>query len=46
MRQKTSITLTPEALRLIELLMSKLGINKGSVIETAIRELAKKEKVK
>jgi hypothetical protein len=45
MRSKnpTSFRLTPEALRLLGLLGKELGLNQTSVLETAIRELAKRK---
>lgn len=45
-KKKTSITLTPEAERLLEELSKKLGVNQTALIEMAIRVLAEKEKVR
>jgi predicted DNA-binding protein len=41
--QTTSLRLTPEAKRLLQLLAQKLGISQASVIEIAIRYLAERE---
>lgn len=41
----TSIRLTPQAKRLIELTAQKMGITQSAVIEVAIREYAKKQGV-
>jgi len=47
MRNKiqTSITLSRKAKDLIEKLTVKLGVNKTSVIEIAVRKLAEKENI-
>jgi predicted transcriptional regulator len=41
----TSVRLTEEANRLLEVLASRLGVSKSAVLELAIREKAQKEKV-
>lgn len=48
MREKisTSIRLTKEGKQIVDRLSKRLGIDKSSVLELAIRELAKKENVK
>jgi hypothetical protein len=47
MRNKlaTSYRLTPDCLRLVGLLTKRLGLSQSSIIELAVRTLAKKEKV-
>jgi predicted transcriptional regulator len=47
MRRKnpTSIRLSPEAERLIELLAKKLGVSKASVMEMAVRKFAELERI-
>lgn len=45
-KKKTSITLSDEALRLLELLAKKQGISRTAVLEIVIREKAKTEGVK
>jgi hypothetical protein len=42
----TSFRLTPKALALIETLAKKLGTDKTSVIELAVRELAERKGLK
>jgi predicted DNA-binding protein len=44
-KKATSMRLTPEALRLLELLAQKGGISQAAVVETLIREKAKREKI-
>jgi hypothetical protein len=44
--KKTSFCFTPEAGRLLQLLAKRMGVTKTSVIEMAIRLLAKREEVK
>ena len=44
-RTNTSLRMTPEAKRLLQGLVKKLGISQTSVIEIAIRRLAEIEKV-
>ncbi|WP_172600141.1 ribbon-helix-helix protein, CopG family [Sulfuricystis multivorans] len=46
MKQATSFRLSAEALRLLKLLADAKGISQASVIEMAIREMAKKEGLK
>jgi hypothetical protein len=45
-RKPTSFRLSTVALRLIYLLAEFLGLSQTAVIETAIRELAKRNKIK
>ena len=45
-KRSTSLRLSPEAKRLLELLAQKLGVTKSSILELAIREKAKREDVK
>ena len=45
-KQKTSYGLTNEARQLIEALAGALGISQSSVVEIAVRKLAKAEDVK
>lgn len=42
---KTSVTLSSEALRLLELLSRKYGISKTAVLEIVIREKAKVDNI-
>jgi predicted transcriptional regulator len=42
----TSIRLTPDAKRLLEILAEKLGVSQSAVLELAIRDKAKRESVK
>lgn len=42
MKQPTSFRLSEEAIRLLKLLADAKGISQASVIEMAIREMAKK----
>jgi len=42
----TSVRLSEDAQRLIHLLSQKLGISQTAIIELAIREKAKREKIK
>jgi len=46
MKNATSFRLSDEAVRLIKLLAESKGVSQAAVLEVAIRELAKKEKVK
>jgi predicted DNA-binding protein len=46
MKEATSYRLTTEVKQLIKLLAQKLGVNETSVIELAVRKLAKEEEVK
>lgn len=41
----TSFVLTKDAKRLLTLLKKKLGISKTGIVELAIREIAKRERV-
>ena len=45
-KQATSIRLTPEAKRLLQLLAEKLGLSQTGILELAIREKAKREGIK
>lgn len=45
MKKATNFRLTPEALALILRIAEKLGVSQASVIEMAVRELARKQKV-
>jgi hypothetical protein len=45
-RKPTSLRMTEEGKRLLELLAEKLGISQAAVLELAIRDMAKKEEVK
>jgi len=45
MKHAAGFRLTPEALRLLKLLASKLGISQAAALEIGIRDLAKKRKV-
>jgi len=45
-KQLTSIRLSEDAKRLITLMSEKLGISQTAIIELAIREKAKREKIK
>ncbi len=45
-KKLTSIRLSEDAKRLIELMSEKLGISQSAIIELAIREKAKHEKIK
>lgn len=44
-KRKTSVTLSDEALRLLDLLAKKSGISKTAVLEIVIREKAKAESI-
>ncbi|MDO8607696.1 MAG: ribbon-helix-helix protein, CopG family [Phaeospirillum sp.] len=44
-RKSTSVRLTPEAVRLIEALAVRMGVNQSAVIELAVRCLAKAERI-
>ncbi len=44
-KTKTSFTLSPEALRLLEALAQHLGLSKAAVLELLIREAARDRKV-
>jgi antitoxin component of RelBE/YafQ-DinJ toxin-antitoxin module len=46
MKEATSYRLTTEVKQLIKLLAKQLGVNETSVIELAVRRLAKEEEVK
>lgn len=46
MKNATSFRLSEEALHLIKLLAESKGVSQAAVIEMAIRDMAKKEKVK
>jgi hypothetical protein len=45
-REKTSISLTPEAIHLLEALTHKLGVNKSGILELSIRRMAEAEGVR
>lgn len=45
LRRKTSVTLSDEALNLLEAIAKKLGISKTAVLEIIIREKAKTENI-
>lgn len=45
-KKKTSVTLSEEAIRLLNEIAQKWGANKSSVLEIIIREKAKAEKIK
>jgi predicted transcriptional regulator len=42
----TSVRLSDDARRLIKLMSEKLGISQTAIIELAVREKAKREKIK
>jgi len=44
-KKKTSVTLSGEALRLLELLSKKYGISRTAFLEVVIREKAKSEAI-
>lgn len=44
-KRATSVRLTDEARRLLERLAAKMGVSQAAVLEVAIREKARKEKV-
>ena len=46
MKIHISFRITEEAIRLLKLLSEKKGVSQASIIEIAIREAAKKEKIK
>ena len=46
MKIATSYRLSEEAIRLIKLIAEAKGLSQASVLEIAIRELAKKESIK
>ena len=46
MKNATSFRLSEEALNLIKLLAESKGVSQAAIIEMAIREMAKKEKIK
>lgn len=46
MKNATSFRLSDEAIRLLKLLADNKGISQAAALEIAIREMAKKEKVK
>ncbi|HEY4033966.1 MAG TPA: hypothetical protein VGL94_08410 [Ktedonobacteraceae bacterium] len=46
MKEATSYRLTTEVKQLIKLLAQKLGVNETSIVELAVRKLAKEEDVK
>ena len=43
MKQKTSVSLSEDAKRLLELIAKELGISKSDVLELLIREKAKEK---
>lgn len=45
-KQKTSFTLSEESLRLLKLLAEKNDRSQANMLETLIKEAAKKEKIK
>ena len=45
-KQKTSVSLSEDALALLEGLSRKLGLNKSGVLELAVRRMAEAEGVK
>jgi predicted DNA-binding protein len=45
MKKGTSFRLSDEALRLIALLTAHLGLSQASVVELAVRDLARKNKL-
>ena len=46
MKNATSFRLSEEAIRLLKLLAELKGISQAAAIEIAVREMAKKEKIK
>ncbi|MEO1767665.1 ribbon-helix-helix protein, CopG family [Thiobacter aerophilum] len=46
MKQPTSFRLSEDALKLLKLLADTKGVSQASIIEMAIREMAKKEGLK
>jgi hypothetical protein len=44
-KQRTSMTLSQQALKLMQILSKKLGLSKASVVELAIRKLAEQENI-
>ena len=44
-KMKTSIQISEEGKRLLELLSKRLGVSQSAIMELAIREKAKREKV-
>jgi predicted transcriptional regulator len=44
-KRKTSVGLTPEAVRLLQKLAKKLGISMAGVMELAIRQMAERQSV-
>ena len=44
-KEKTSVSLSKEAVRLIDALSAKLGPNKSGIIELAVRRLAEAERI-
>ena len=44
-KEKTSVSLTLEAVELIEQLSKRLGVNKSGIIEMAVRRMAEAERV-
>lgn len=45
-KHQTSVTLTQEAKRLVEMIAAKLGISRSAVWEIAIRRMARDEGVR
>jgi predicted DNA-binding protein len=46
MKQPTSFRLSEEALRLLKLLADAKGVSQASIIEMAVREMARKDGLK
>ncbi len=44
-KKKTSVTLSDEALRFLQILAKKYGINRTAILEIVIREKAKAENI-
>jgi predicted DNA-binding protein len=44
--KQTNVRLTPEAKRLLDELVKKLGVTQAAIIEMAIRKFAEQENVK
>ena len=44
--KQTNVRLTPEAKRLLDELVKKLGVTQSAIIEMAIRKFAEQENVK
>lgn len=45
-KKRTSFALDPETLRLLPLIAAKLDRSQANTVETAVKELAKKHKIK